>query len=189
MFFRKNTVFSVCLLLFAGCNTKEKQLQEVLALQQMNELATVEYVVTKMIRANDNKTWYKIGDRKILMSCTATLTAGINLSAITREQVQIREENIELTLPRASLISVNIRPEDIKIEYEATDLLRQPFTAAERNDLAAQAEKQVKESINELGILNTAETNASLFISNFLTRLGYKKINIQFSPSIKPMLN
>ena len=58
------------IILCVGCNKKEKQLQQVLALQQMNDLATVEYVVTKIIKANDNKTWYKIGDRKILMAST-----------------------------------------------------------------------------------------------------------------------
>lgn len=163
-----------------GCNKKEKQLQQVLALQQMNDLATVEYVVTKIIKANDNKTWYKIGDRKILMSCKATLTAGIELSAIKNGQVNIDGKNITLTLPHSKMISVNIKPEDIVEQYEAVDILRQSFTSEERNALAIQAENQVNASITDLGILQTAETNASLFVNNFLRRLGYEKITINF---------
>lgn len=155
-------------------------MEHVMALQQMNNLATVEYVVTKMIRADDNRTWYKLGDRKILMSCKATITAGIDLSAITKEQVQIEDKTIRLSLPHASIISINIKPEDINIEYQEVDLLRQNFSSEERNALAVQAENQLKASIAELGILPTAETNASLFVNNFLTRLGYEKINVNF---------
>ena len=188
MFSNKNTIFLFLSLLLTGCNKQEKQLQHVLALQQMNDLATVEYIVTKMIKASDNKTWYKIGDRKILMSCKATLTAGIDLSLLTKEQVQIAGKNITLSLPHARLISLSIKPEDIVVEYQELDMFRQPFSGEERNALAIQAENQVKAEIPELGILQTAETNATLFISNFLSRLGYEKISINFD-RIKPSIN
>ncbi|MBC7887030.1 MAG: DUF4230 domain-containing protein [Ferruginibacter sp.] len=183
MFLIKNAGFLLLTLLFFSCNKKDRQLQQILALQQMNDLATVEYVITKIIRANDNKTWYKFGDRKILMSCKATLIAGIDLVSITREQVMIEKRNIQLSLPHAKLISISIKPEDIAVEYQELDMLRQPFSAEERNELAILAENQLKTSIAELGILQTAETNATLFVSNFLTRLGYKKININFDQS------
>jgi hypothetical protein len=180
MLFLKYSPILLLLLFCSACNKKEQQLQQVMALQQMSDLATVEYVVTKIIKASDNKTWYKIGDRKILMSCKATLTAGIDLSTIKREAVQIEGKNITLTLPHSKMIAVNIKPEDIVEEYESIDVLRQPFTGEERNALAIQAENQVKASIAELGILQTAETNAALFVNSFLHRLGYEKIVIHF---------
>jgi len=180
MFLKKNTTFLLLSILVFSCNNKERQIQHVMALQQMNDLATVEYVVTKVIRADDDKTWYKIGDRKILMSCKATITAGIDLSTITKEQVQIEGKNIQLSLPHAKLISINIKPEDISVEYQEVDLLRQSFSSEERNALAIQAENQMKAGIAELGILATAETNATLFVSNFLNRVGFEKININF---------
>ena len=180
MFFKRNGCYLLGLLLLAGCGKKEPPLEKVLALQQMSGLATVEYVVTKIIKANDNKAWYKFGDRKILMSCKATLTAGIDLSVVKANQVNIDGKAISLTLPHSKLIAINIKPEDIVAEYEEVDVLRQPFTSEERNDLAVQAESQIKASIGELGILQTAETNASLFINNFLHHLGYQKISINF---------
>lgn len=184
MYFKQYSPVLLLLLLCLGCHKKEKQLQQVLALQQMNDLATVEYVVTKIIKANDNKTWYKIGDRKILMSCKATLTAGIDLAAIKSEQVNIEGKNITLTLPHSKMISVNIQPEDIVEQYATIDILRQSFTSEERNALAIQAENQIKSGINELGILQTAETNTALFVNNFLHRLGYEKIKINFDNTI-----
>ena len=64
-------------------------MQQVLGLQTMSDLATAEYVVTKIIKANDNKTWYKVGNRKILMSCKASLVAGIDLSKLTEKDIHI----------------------------------------------------------------------------------------------------
>jgi len=174
---------AVTLLLFS-CNNKEQRtqdrLQQVMALQQMSDLATAQYVVTKIIKANDNQTWYKVGDRKILMSCKATLTAGIDLSAITPNNVHIDDKDINLQLPHAKLISINIKPEDVEEVYETEAPFRDPFTSEERNALAIQAETQIRNSVDSLGILETGEKNATLFISNFLTRLGYQKVMIHF---------
>ena len=186
MFFTvKKWLILSCFFLLA-CNKKEQPVQHVMALQHMSDLATVEYVVTKMIRANDNSTWYKFGDRKILISCKATITAGIDLSKLTPEQVHIDDKSIELTLPHSKLISINIRPEDLRTEYEELDPFREPFTSEEKNGLAIQAENQLKNSIDSLGILNTAETNASLLVNNYLRRLGYEEIRISFDQKNNP---
>jgi hypothetical protein len=180
--FKNNIILLVALsLLLLSCkDNKEQQMQEVLALKQMSDLATAQYVVTKIIKANDNKTWYKLGDRKILISCKAIVTAGIDLSAITADNVHITDKDIDLQLPHAKLISLNIKPEDVQKEYEAEDILRDPFTSEERNDLAIQAETQIKNSVPSLGILEAGEKNATLFITNFLTRLGYQKVTVHF---------
>lgn len=175
-------------LIFTSCNSNSKKVDkkhQVMSLQNMSDLATAEYVVTKIIKANDDKTWYKAGDRKILMSCKASLVAGIDLSKLSEEDITIDGENITINLPRAKLLYINIKPEDIKTEYEDVSLFRTKFTSQEKNELAVQAENQIKASVQSLGILTTAETNASLFIDNFLKNLGYKNINIHFFNSPK----
>ena len=169
-----------------GCNSasrKANREQAVMGLLQMSDLATAEYVVTKIIKASDDQTWYKAGDRKILMSCKATIVAGIDLSKLSEEDFSISGESITITLPRAKLLYINIKPEDIKTAYEEVSLFRTKFTSEEKNQLAIQAENQIKESVPSLGVLLTAETNASLFVDNFLKNLGYKQININFSTS------
>jgi hypothetical protein len=158
----------------------------VLALREMSDLATVEYTVTKMVKANDDQTWYKVGDRKILMSCKATLRAGIDFSAIDANSIDISGEEISLVLPHAKLLSVNIKPEDIKLEYEDVGLLRSEFSAEERDAIMAMGETQIKAGVKELGMLNTAESNASLFVGNFLRQLGYKTVHIRFADTNNP---
>jgi hypothetical protein len=60
---------------------------------------------------------------------------------------------------------------------------------AERDALLAQGEKQIRNSTDSLGVISTAEANASLFISNFLKTLGYQRINIRYHDvSTNPVL-
>lgn len=162
-------------------------MQQVLGLQNLSELATSEYVVTKIIKANDDNTWYKIGDRRILMTCKASVVAGIDLSKLNESDIRIDGENIAVTLPHARLIYISIKPEDIKTAYQDVSLFRDNFSSEEKNELAAQAEKQIKESADSLGIFVTAETNATLFVNNFLQKEGFKNIQINFSPQKNPL--
>ena len=175
----------------SSCNSNKKAEHEILSLREMSDLATVEYVVTKIIKASDDKTWYKLGDRKILMSCKATLKAGIDFSQVSAEKIDINGDQISLQLPGAKLFSLNMQPEDIKTEFEEVGLLRSDFSAAEKDDLMKQGESQIRNSVDSLGILQTAEANASIFISNFLHQLGYKKVEITFGErgAVGPKLN
>lgn len=178
-----------CSLWQMGCSSEKEpsKIQQVLGLQKMSDLATAEYVVTKIIKANDDKTWYKVGDRKILMSCKASLVAGIDLSQLTEKDIHIDGDNITLTLPHARLLYINIKPEDIKTAYQEVSLFRDNFSAQEKDQLAAQAENQIRDSVDSLGILVTAETNATLFINHFLQKEGFKKISINFLPAKNPL--
>ena len=177
---------SFCLLcsfiLLQECSNKTEQKQKVLVIRDMNDLATVQYVVTKIIKASDDKDWFKIGTRKILMSCKATLTAGIDLSKITEKNIDIQNKTIDLNLPHATLLSLDIKPEDLKTVYEDVSPLRSSFTSAERDALAAQGEASIRRSADTLGILQAAEINANFILTNFLRRLGYEKINIHYEP-------
>jgi len=165
-----------------SCNQKEKvkQTQLVPLLKQMSDLATVEYVITKIIKASDDPPWYKVGNRKILMSCKASMIAGIDLSKINEENITTSGKEITMVLPKANLLSINIKPEDIKTEYEDVSIFRTAFTNAERDALSAQGELQIKNSADSLGILQAAEVNATLVLSNFLRKLGYETINIRY---------
>ena len=185
--FRKLIFMSAVFIAVACGNKKIPREQEILALKEMNELVTVEYVVSKIIRANDDQTWYKIGDRKILMTCEATLKAGIDFSKITADNITLNDKEIKLILPKARLFSLNIKPEDIKVAYQEIGAFRSEFTSQERNMLAAQAQEQIQASVDSLGILHTAEANASLFVSNFLRNLGYEKVSIAFSNELTPV--
>jgi hypothetical protein len=175
------------LLIAASCKRQHEQEPNILSLKEMADLATVEYTVTKIIKANDNQTWFKAGERKILMSCEANIKAGIDIGSVNKNNFKIDGKNVSVRLPEPKVISISIPAERIKVEYQDVGLFRDPYTASERNQLAAQAETQIRNSIDSLGILQQAKANTSLFVSNFLKRLGYENIDITYSSRQSPL--
>lgn len=177
----------ILLLFLVSCakkdNTDEKP--SVLTIREMSDLATVEYTVTKVIKASDNKTWFKVGDRKILMSCEAHIKAGIDMGAIDENSFKIAGKNIEVSLPPPKVISLSLPAEGIKTEYETVSVFRDKFKSQDRDALAAQAEQQIRNSIDSLGILNQAKVNTSMFVTSFLKRLGYENIRITYDGSTR----
>ena len=86
---------SICFFALFSCkqDISYKQMEEQVGkITSLTELGTVEYVVTKIVKANDNATWYKFGDRKILFSCKAILKAGIDLSKLEDSDIKANIE-------------------------------------------------------------------------------------------------
>lgn len=167
-------------LALAGCTRKEKTPDPVsiLQLQEMSEMVTTEYVVSKMVKASDSPGWYKRGDRKTLISVKARIKAGIDMQQINESSLEISGNTLSLTLPPAHIISLNIDPASIRQEYERRGYFRSPFSNEERYILLQQAEEDIRAGIAEMGILQTAEMNAVLFFSTWFRLMGYEHVHI-----------
>ncbi len=183
-------IATVIVLLCASCS---KQVIEEISLEQklsekmsqmsdVAELGSVEYTVTKVVKASDDKSWYKVGDRKILFDCTAYLKAGIDMSKFDATKVQVNEEkkSVVVTLPKAELLAFNMPPEKAKLVYENVSTFRSNFSAADRNHLLQLGEKNIREDVPNLGILKDAEKNASDFFKALLGQLGFEIITVKF---------
>ena len=174
------------LLLLASCSrgpSLQEQLTERLStLSRTAELGTVEYTVRKAVRARDEGEWFKIGNRRILFSCTAHIKAGINLDRIPLDKMVVDEStrSISLVLPHATVQSINIPPEEVRLEYEDITGFRQKFDDRERQALLKQGERDIVRDLPKLGILAEAETNAEEFFRGMLAQMGFENIQIRF---------
>ena len=176
---------SICFFALFSCkqDISYKQMEEQVGkITSLTELGTVEYVVTKIVKAHDNATWYKFGDRKILFSCKAILKAGIDLSKLEDSDIKanIEKKSISITLPEAELLSVNLKPENIKLIYEKTSITRSSFSNKERDAVLAQGEADILKSVPDMGIFDDAESNAKLFLEAFFKQAGFTDVNIEF---------
>ena len=181
---RLTLIFSILLVTascFISCKKKEHLRETVLALKRTGQFVTAEFTLGKIVKASDDKTWYKVGDRKILISLEAHLKAGINFLDINEENFKQDGTLLSVTLPPAQIFSLSIPPEKIKLEHEEIGLLRSDFSAAEREDLLAQAEVQIRNLGDSLKILQIAEENAELYLEKFLHQFGYENVRITFS--------
>lgn len=173
-------LFFITLLLFSCSAKKEPPKPVVFSLQQIGTLATAEYLVTRIVKADDNQTWYKIGERKILLSCTASVKAGIDFSQLKPQQVTQQEKKVFVQLPPPQLLSLSIPPENIKVAYTDVGMFRDPFSTTEINAVMKTAESQMRRQVQALDILKTARTNASAFVTQFLTAMGFKEVYVSF---------
>jgi len=187
IFHTVGTFFVLLLTIFMvpGCSERvpeDTTQREIEAISQMRELSLVEYRVRKIVKANDEGEWYKIGDRKILLSCTAYLKAGIDLSGFSAENVDINrlDGSVTVTVPHAKLLSLDMPASEIREEYDHVTMLRQSFTAEERNALLRQGEKQIRNSVPSLGILEKAEENARRFFESVFTKMGFTSVEVVF---------
>ena len=160
----------------------EEVRQEIESIMTMKELGLVEYRVRKIIKADDQGEWYKIGDRKILLSCTAYLKAGIDLSKVSAEDIVADRSTgkVTVTLPHAQLLSLDIPASEIRQEYDQVTLLRSSFSVQERNALLRQGERQIRQSVPSLGILRKAEENAQKFFESVFYPMGFKAVEVNF---------
>ena len=175
----------IFLITISACNGKKPPApaDTVVMLQQIQELGTVEYTITKVVKANDDKTWFKLGDRKILITCEASVKAGINLKELSEKDINISGKTITIHLPLPEILSINMPPEKIKVGFEKVSLFRDPFTGKERDGLMVQAEQQIRSSGVQSGIIEQAKVNTQLLLSRLLMQVGFKKVILSYDKS------
>ncbi len=173
-------ILALVLLVLTGCSSKENAISErVQRMAESAELGTVEYKVKKVVKTNDNQ-WYSLGDRKILFQSTAYLKAGVKLEDFTADKVQIDGSNVTVTLPHAELLSFNMPAEETQTVFENYGFFRSRFSADEQNHILELGEKDIREDIPNLGILQDAEKNVTEVFTAMLSQMGFKNININF---------
>jgi len=174
-------VFLALLAVSCGKSLDRQTEQKLCELSAAGELVTCEYTVSKVIKADD-MVWWKIGERKILFTCKATLQAGINMARYEPQKTVIDRKNrsVELVLPEPELLSVNMPSNQIRQEYSHITGFRFDFSAEERNELLKQGERSIRAQVPSMGILRDARTNAVTYFETLLSELGFEKITITF---------
>ena len=174
-------ILATTLLISCGPSVDELTNKRVQGLSEIAELGTVEYTVKKIVKTDD-AVWWKYGNRKIIYSCSAFIKAGINMHKFSPEQVKINQEekSISVVLPKAEILSFNMPPEAIKEEFSMVTGLRDSFTPEEKQQLLVLGEKDIRQDIPNMGIIEDAEANAKMFFVAMFAQFGYEKIIVKF---------
>lgn len=177
----------------ASCSPPEETTADdvVMRLQSTDRLYVTEYVVRKLITADDAKILsgevlskkFKIklpvGERKIAIPMYAVVKAYVDLGSIGPSDVLITESprsiRISLPEPKVELVSSKIDHEGIR---EYTDVLRSPFSDAEMAELERQGREAIIASVPAMGIENTAKRNAREVLLPILMQAGFSPDNI-----------
>ena len=162
---------------------KEQAIQVIDKVKSERQLGLVEYEVQKIVKANETGGWFILKSNRVsLCSCKAYLKAGIDLSRfnpMTDVSIDPDETMITLTLPKPTLLSLNMPINEVDVLYEKATLSK-GFTVTDLNELLRQGEDQIRKSVPELGILKDAELNARLFFEPLFRHLGFTTVVVLF---------
>jgi hypothetical protein len=143
-------------------------------IRQLNELATVQYTIQKVVGIKEKK--IPLGSESLLLVVQGKVTAGIDLSRLTPEQVRVASNGpILIDLPPPQIQRVYLDEKDTQV-WDRRVTWWTPWVPF-NPDLERQARLQALESIRatalEQGILDDANRNAERAISGLLKALGF----------------
>ncbi len=167
-------------LLLGACSNEEEQvtLTEVYSIRDVGTLSTTEYTLGKVLHWNDEGEWYKFGDRRILISCKATVRAGINLNEMKDADFVVSGKRIEIYMPAPEVVSFDMKPEDVHTEVVDVNGFRENFSQDEKMKVLKKGEAAIRKDMEKLHILDEAERNAKAFLQDFYTNQGFKEVII-----------
>lgn len=158
--------------------------KELYHIQELGTLATTEYTFGKIVQLNDNKDWYRLGDRKILLSVKAKVKAGVDLTKMENQDIiEVDEKTVKLVLPAPEIVSFDMNPNDIRTEMTDINGFRFEFSQDEKVKILQLGEKSIREEMTDSNILSEAKKNARVFLTDFYKDLGYENVIIEFKPS------
>lgn len=174
--------FIIPLLMLAACSEKPEPKADIYDIRSVGSLSTVEYTLGKVLEASDDAEWYKFGDRKILMSCKATVKAGINLNSLRDQDIKVKGETIEVTLPAPEILSFEMNPDDVQTEMVDVNGFREEFNQQEKNEILRLGEKSIRKELDQLHLLKDASRNAARFVKDFYRRQGFNNVIVHETP-------
>jgi hypothetical protein len=183
---KRNLIYGVILssifpILFFSCTPKSDEFDAnkvINKLSQMSDLGTVEFQFSKIIKAEDEATWFKVGSRKVLISSKAYVKAGIDFSTIKINEVDKASKKVSLTLPKGKIISIDIPSKDIKVVFTDLGSLRSQFSNKEFEKIQIMGEKSIKDKISEMKLEEEAAKKSRKFLENWLRMSGFNEILI-----------
>lgn len=146
--------------------------------RDLDRLATVRWtesvVVTK--ESGGNGIERLLTGEKLLLVATGEVEAGVDLSRIGPDDVQVNGESVRIRLPEPQILSTALDEDKTRVYDRDYDLLNlhpdDDLVEAARAD----AEREVLSAAKKNGILDQAGNNAEESIRAFVLSLGFKKV-------------
>jgi len=152
--------------------------------QRLNRLETVVYSLDTVVEGNESSPVLPdaLAGDKILMIVNGQTVAGVDMSKLKPEDVQITESSagrsIRLTLPPSQLFTTAIDEAKSSVYARDTGL----FVKADPNletQVRTKAQAQLQQAALTDGILDAAAKNARATVSSMLQGLGFVNVDVR----------
>lgn len=145
------------------------------SVQSLARLETASYTIEKVITAESGSgpLGFLFQD-KLLLVAQGQVIAGVDLSRLQREDVQVVGETVYITLPASEIFVATLNNDETFVYDRQTAVLGQQI---DLETLARQeAESEILEAALEDGILDLAQDNAERYVEGLMRGLGFEEI-------------
>lgn len=180
----KWTLF-LSLAILCACNREPDRALVVSQVQSASQLATVEYVLNKIVLGSKEKKRFGIdlATSQFLARTEASIKAGIDLNKIREEDVEIEGDRIRIHLPAVEILNFSYPAENFQIDFNY-------FTNQRMNQLSIEdvenfyrlGELAIRRDMHFLGIEKTAQDRTRVMLSGILNAAGFREVYLEFSP-------
>lgn len=152
-------------------------------LRNASELTTAVFAMQTVVPASRDRTFggYTIGTTTLLYIAYGEVRAGVDLSALKPEDVQVNGDTISVRLPPPQILDSKIDVTRSKIyDYDRGFMGLGPDAAPELQEFAEQETlSQIKATACTQGVLQSANERAKLTVSQLLTTAGYATSTVE----------
>ena len=145
-------------------------LQEI---QTLSELATVRYVIQKVVEEEDVK-WF--GENRVLLVAYGTVKAGVDFDRLQPGDVEINGSRVRIDLPPPQILDAYLDESKTQVIERSTGLLRR-FDKDLETVARQHAVMDIRRAARVEGILTEADDRAREQIRSVLQRMGFEEVD------------
>ena len=150
--------------------------------KELDRLATVrvtESIIVTRESGSDNALDRLFSGEKVLLVASGNVEAGVDLSDLGENDVEVREDTVTIRLPEPEVLSASLDESKTRVydrDYSPLNLRPDDDLVEEAR---SRAEERIEAAARQNGILDTAEQNAEDSIRAFVTTLGFEKVEFE----------
>jgi hypothetical protein len=154
------------------------------SVRELSRLEGVSYHVERVVDLKDKQEalfGMVAAEDAILLVASGDVVAGIDLAQLKPEDVVVSPDrrSVTIRLPHAEIFSARLDNERTYVHTRKTDVLAQRKESLETQARQA-AEKTLRASAEEAGILPRAETSVARTVRSLVRSLGFEHVNVGF---------
>lgn len=157
----------------------------------LSQLVTVEYVLERVEVWNDPPKnllgQFLAGENRILILAHGIVKAGVDLSKLTPDDLQIEGKRIIVHLPSAEITDAYLDDSQTKVIERTTGFLRS-FDKDLEQHIRQETVDDLRRAAFRGGIIHDAEERAQAQLANLFLQLGFEKVEFQTGRGLTPKL-
>jgi hypothetical protein len=151
-----------------------------------SELTTAVFTMQAVVPTSQDAVLhgFVVGTTKLLYIAHGEVRAGVDLSQLNPQNIQVSSDRVRIQLPPPRILSSKIDVNRSSVyDYNRGFFSLGPDTAPELQSLAQQeALKKITQTACTSGILEQARDRASFVVTQLLTGAGYRSVTVESQP-------